>query len=112
VTRSTWIGDYNDPNTFLDLFRSDNGNNRTGWKNARYDALMDEGQQQVDLHPSAPRCCARRKRFWCAMKRRSFRFIFTSGSIITIRRGSRAFIPICWTIIRSTHLENRADRLS
>ncbi|HEV7927241.1 MAG TPA: peptide ABC transporter substrate-binding protein [Verrucomicrobiae bacterium] len=49
VSRSTWIGDYNDPNTFLDLFRSDNGNNRTGWANARYDALMDEANRQVDL---------------------------------------------------------------
>ena len=44
LTRSSWVGDYNDPNTFLDLFRSDNGNNRTGWKNARYDALMDAGR--------------------------------------------------------------------
>jgi oligopeptide transport system substrate-binding protein len=49
VTRSTWLGDYDDPNTFLDLFRGDNGNNRTGWKNARYDALMDEANKQVDL---------------------------------------------------------------
>jgi oligopeptide transport system substrate-binding protein len=49
LSRSTWIGDYNDPNTFLDLFRSDNGNNRTGWKNARYDSLMDEANRQVDL---------------------------------------------------------------
>ena len=37
VSGSMWIGDYNDPNTFLDLFRADNGNNRTGWKNARYE---------------------------------------------------------------------------
>jgi oligopeptide transport system substrate-binding protein len=49
VTRSTWIGDYNDPNTFLDLFRSNNGNNRTGWKNARYDQLMDQAASQTDL---------------------------------------------------------------
>jgi oligopeptide transport system substrate-binding protein len=49
VSRSTWIGDYNDPNTFLDLFRSNNGNNRTGWKNARYDQLMDQAAVQTDL---------------------------------------------------------------
>ncbi len=49
VSRSTWIGDYNDPNTFLDLFRGNNGNNRTGWKNARYDQLMDEASQLTDL---------------------------------------------------------------
>jgi oligopeptide transport system substrate-binding protein len=49
LTRSSWMGDYDDPNTFLDLFRSDNGNNRTGWKNVHYDALMDEANRQVDL---------------------------------------------------------------
>jgi oligopeptide transport system substrate-binding protein len=48
LSRSTWIGDYNDPNTFLDLFRSNNGNNRTGWKNDRYDALMREANQEAD----------------------------------------------------------------
>ena len=49
VTRSTWIGDYNDPVTFLDLFRSNNGNNRTGWKNAQYDELMDRAAREPDL---------------------------------------------------------------
>jgi len=49
VSRSSWIGDYNDPCTFLDLFRSNNGNNRTGWKNARYDQLMDQASIETDL---------------------------------------------------------------
>ena len=40
VTRSSWIGDYNDPNTFLDMFMTQNGNNRTGWSNADYDRLI------------------------------------------------------------------------
>lgn len=53
MTRSAWIGDYNDPNTFLDLFRSDNGNNRTGWKNARYDELMREANMETDLKKRA-----------------------------------------------------------
>jgi len=53
LTRSSWIGDYNDPNTFLDLFRSDNGNNRTGWKNARYDELTDRANDEVDLRKRA-----------------------------------------------------------
>jgi oligopeptide transport system substrate-binding protein len=53
LTRSSWVGDYNDPNTFLDLFRSDNGNNRTGWKNARYDQLMDQADREIDLRKRA-----------------------------------------------------------
>lgn len=46
--RSSWVGDYNDPCTFLDLFQSGNGNNRTGWKNARYDALLDQANNEVN----------------------------------------------------------------
>ena len=48
LARADWIGDYNDPNTFLDLFRGNNGNNRTGWNNDRYDALLREAGQQTD----------------------------------------------------------------
>ncbi len=48
LSRSSWIGDYNDPNTFLDMFMSDNGNNRTGWKNARYDELMRRGNSDTN----------------------------------------------------------------
>lgn len=48
VCRSSWIADYNDANTFLDMFMSQNGNNRTGWKNARYDALMRSANQEAD----------------------------------------------------------------
>ena len=48
TTRSSWIGDYNDANTFLDMFMSNNGNNRTGWKSERYDGLMREANGKVD----------------------------------------------------------------
>ena len=48
VSRSSWIGDYNDPNTFLDMWMANNGNNRTGWKSERYDQLMREGNRQMD----------------------------------------------------------------
>jgi oligopeptide transport system substrate-binding protein len=48
LARASWIGDYNDPNTFLDLFRSNNGNNQTGWKNPRYDALLRQANEQTD----------------------------------------------------------------
>ncbi len=49
LSRSSWIGDYNDANTFLDMFMSDNGNNRTGWKSPRYDALLREAGRQTDV---------------------------------------------------------------
>jgi len=48
LCRSSWVGDYNDPNTFLDMFVTDGGNNRTGWSNARYDALIASAGREVD----------------------------------------------------------------
>ncbi len=40
MIRGSWIGDYADPTTFLDCFTADNGNNRTGWRNAQYDGWL------------------------------------------------------------------------
>ncbi|MEO6052695.1 MAG: peptide ABC transporter substrate-binding protein [Chthoniobacterales bacterium] len=40
ICRSSWVGDYPDPNTFLDMFLTDGGNNRTGWSSRLYDALI------------------------------------------------------------------------
>lgn len=40
LARGGWIGDYVDPNTFLDLFMTGGGNNNTGWSNERYDELI------------------------------------------------------------------------
>jgi oligopeptide transport system substrate-binding protein len=48
VCWSSWIGDYNDANTFLDLFMSQNGNNRTGWKHEGYDELMNQANRETD----------------------------------------------------------------
>ena len=33
VARAGWIGDYIDPNTFLEMFTKDNPNNHTRWGN-------------------------------------------------------------------------------
>lgn len=49
LSRSSWIGDYDDANTFLGMFTSNDGNNRTGWKNARYDELIRDANGQTDL---------------------------------------------------------------
>ena len=38
--RAAWVGDYLDPNSFLDLWVSGGGNNQTGWGDARYDAWI------------------------------------------------------------------------
>ena len=48
ISASSWIGDYNDANTFLDLFMSNSGNNRTGWKSPKYDELIRRANLQTD----------------------------------------------------------------
>ena len=40
ISRAGWIGDYEDPNTFLDTLRPNRGNNKTGWENQEYDDLL------------------------------------------------------------------------
>ena len=54
LSQSSWVGDYNDPNTFLDLFVSGNGNNRTGWNEPRYDDLL----RRANAEPDVPRRAA------------------------------------------------------
>ena len=48
VARSGWIGDYPDPNTFLDMFVTDGANNQTNWSNARYDDLIEQAKFEPD----------------------------------------------------------------
>ena len=47
VSRAGWIADYNDPNTFLDLLTTGNGNNHSGWSNAQYDALISQAAKEI-----------------------------------------------------------------
>ncbi len=48
VSKSTWIGDYNDANTFLGMFLTGDGNNETGWSNPRYDELVHAANATAD----------------------------------------------------------------
>ena len=48
ISRGSWIGDYLDPNTFLDLWTSTNGNNRTGFANPDYDSLIGRAARTLD----------------------------------------------------------------
>jgi len=48
VARASWIGDFPDPISFLELYTSDNGNNRTGYNNPIYDAAIKESWTIAD----------------------------------------------------------------
>ncbi len=46
VARAGWIGDYPDPNTFLDLFVTDGVQNETGWGNREFDQLIENATRE------------------------------------------------------------------
>lgn len=48
VGRAGWIGDYTDPNTFLDMWVTGGGNNQTGWSNKKYDELIAAAASEPD----------------------------------------------------------------
>ncbi|MGB5591332.1 MAG: peptide ABC transporter substrate-binding protein [Gammaproteobacteria bacterium] len=48
IYRAGWIGDFTDPVNFLDILRSDNGRNDTGYADPDYDGLLDRAAAAVD----------------------------------------------------------------
>ena len=48
LARSSWVGDYNDPNTFMDMWVTGGGNNRTGWSSPVYDDLITQSARESD----------------------------------------------------------------
>ncbi len=48
LCRSSWVGDYKDANTFLGCFVTGDGNNRTGFSNARFDECIAAAGREVD----------------------------------------------------------------
>ncbi|MFC2049518.1 peptide ABC transporter substrate-binding protein [Chlamydiota bacterium] len=58
IGRMGWIGDFNDPVSFLEPFKFRNdpkkgGNNDTGWERPEYIALLDAANQELDLQKRA-----------------------------------------------------------
>jgi len=72
VARRSWIGDYLDPNTFLSCYLTGDGNNRTGWGDPRYDALVRGAALETD--PT--------QRF--AMLRRAEEILLSEGPVIPV----------------------------
>lgn len=48
VGRMGWIGDYNDPYTFLEVLSRHSGNNHSNWRNDEYQRLIDEANATSD----------------------------------------------------------------
>ena len=48
IARGSWFGDYDDPSTFLDKYRSTADNNDCKWANPRYDELCRQAVGEID----------------------------------------------------------------
>lgn len=48
IARHGWIGDYNDPMTFLDMWTTGNGQNNSGYSNKEYDDLIYAAKVEED----------------------------------------------------------------
>ncbi len=48
ISRFSWIGDYVDPNTFLEIFLSDSSSNFAQWKNKAYDQLLHNAMHTMN----------------------------------------------------------------
>jgi ABC-type oligopeptide transport system substrate-binding subunit len=48
IARAGWYGDYRDPTTFLDVFRSQDGNNDAGYASETFDGLLSKAERELD----------------------------------------------------------------
>ncbi len=46
IARARWVGDYDDPDTFLNLWVSNGGNNNTNYANPDYDGLVNAASKE------------------------------------------------------------------
>lgn len=53
LARDGWVADYNDPQSFLFLYKSDSSFNYPKWKNKTYDELLDKAAVTTDLRKRA-----------------------------------------------------------
>lgn len=48
LSLAAWIGDYNDPQTFIDMFVTGGGNNQTNWGDPQYDQMLQTSENTPD----------------------------------------------------------------
>ena len=80
ICSSRWAGDYLDPNTFLDLWLTNGGNNQTGWGRPEYDRLIAEAARTLDT--------ARRQ----ALQQQAEALLLDEVPIVPLFYGARVYL--------------------
>ncbi len=84
IARAGWFGDYHDPTTFTDKYKSDSDENNSKWANAEYDRLCAEAQREADPQRRMQLFAQAEKS--CCVRPRSFRSSPTSMPIFSVPR--------------------------
>jgi len=79
ILRSSWTADFADTSNFLEIFRSDSGNNFTGWSSPDYDTLLFQAARTTD--PAARR----------ELYRRAEELLFAANPIIPLYHYTHVF---------------------
>jgi oligopeptide transport system substrate-binding protein len=80
ICSSRWAGDYLDPNTFLDLWVTNGGNNQTGWSRPEYDHLIAEAAHTLDT--------GRRQ----ALQQQAEALLLDDAPIVPLFHGARVYL--------------------
>jgi len=48
ILRGGWIADYNDPNSFLEMFTTGHTNNYVSWSNTKYDEIIKSAAKEIN----------------------------------------------------------------
>ena len=82
ISRAGWIGDYVDPNNFLDMFLCNGGNNRTGWCNPDYDKLILTDAAEAKTHAERLAIFTRAEKMLLAEMPVIPIYIYTSNNLV------------------------------
>ncbi len=102
LARAGWIGDYVDPNSFLDMWLSDSGNNRTGWVNADYDRLI--GREAPRAENEAARYDLFRQAEWLLLEDAPIIPVYTYNSVRLVHPSVRGLTANLLNHIPYRHL--------
>jgi oligopeptide transport system substrate-binding protein len=80
ISSARWVGDYVDPNTYLDLWLTNGGNNWTGWGNADYDRLVKEAARTLDTPQRQ------------SLQRQAETLLLDESPVIPVYYGARVFL--------------------
>jgi oligopeptide transport system substrate-binding protein len=80
ISRARWVGDYNNPTTYLDMFVTGGGNNQTGWSHAEYDRLIAEAGRTAEQNAR------------CAILQKAEALLLDEAPIAPVFFGNRVFL--------------------